>query len=64
MVGQTLESTLLDALDALRSAGVSFEGAARIVENDQPIEALIVLAHDEDQRLAVQALAAAGIKAE
>ena len=64
MVGQSLDSTLLGALDALRSAGVPFESAARIIEKEKPIEAVIVLARDEDRRLAVQVLAAADIKAE
>jgi hypothetical protein len=64
MVGQTLESTLLGALDALRSAGMLFESAAQIIEGEQPIEAVIVLARDEDRLQAVQVLAAVGIKAE
>ena len=64
MVAQTLDSTLRRALDALGSADLLFEGAGLFVEKDRPIEAVIILAHDEDQRQAVQVLAAAGIKAE
>jgi len=48
IVGRTLESTLLGVLDDLRSAGVLFASAVRLVEKDQLIEAVIVLARDED----------------